>query len=190
MLGLATNNISVWGTVYLTRLYNLPIPLIGYWTGILTLLAGIPATLCGGIIADWFRSKSSGGRMIFGALLSLISLLLWLVILSTDNFSLIITASFVLLFAALAWLGAAAADATEIAGANLRGLAVAVYFFTVNIFAYLIGSNLIGYLNDKLGVTENPRIMRYALLVCPAAGLLSTVCLWLGSRTLNKKSLQ
>jgi MFS family permease len=189
LLGLATNNISVWGTIYLTRLYNLPIPIIGYWTGVLTLLAGVPATLFGGIIADWFRGKSRGGRMFFGALLSIISLGLWLIILSTDNFTLIIAAAFVLLFAALSWLGAAAADATEIAGANLRGLAIAIYFFTVNIFAYLIGSNLIGLLNDQLGASVNPRMMRYALLVCPVACLLSAICLWLGSRSMDDTKL-
>ena len=38
--------------------------------------------------------------------------------------------------------------------------------------AYLIGSNLIGYLSDKFGATENPAMMRYALLVCPISCLL------------------
>jgi len=89
----------------------------------------------------------------------------------------------VLLFAALGWLGAAAADVTEIAGVNLRGLGIAIYFFSVNIAAYLIGSNLIGYLSDRLGATENPSMMRYALLVCPISCLLSAICMFIGSKT-------
>lgn len=184
-LGLATNNISVWGATYFNRLYQIPIPTIGYWAGILTLSAGIPATLLGGIIADKFRQKSRGGRMLYGAILSAISFVLWFIVLFSDNFSVIIPATFILLFAALAWLGAAAADATEIAGANLRGLAVAIYFFSINIFAYIIGSNLIGKLNDFLGATDNPAMMRYALLVCPISCLLATICLLIGSKTLN-----
>jgi len=194
-LGLATNNMSIWGATYLNRLYNIPIPQIGYWFGILTLVAGIPATLLGGVIADQFRKRGRGGRMLYGAILSIISMFLWLVILFNDNFSLIIPAGFVLLFAALAWLGAAAADATEIAGANLRGLAVAIYFFTVNIFAYVIGGLGIGKLNDLAGVTDkatgallNADAMRYTLLVCPVSCLLGFVCLWLGSQVLGKKT--
>ncbi len=188
LFGLATNSLSIWGTVYLNRLYNLPIPQIGYWLGLMTMLAGIPATLFGGAIADWFRQKSRGGRMLFSSLLTITSAFLWVFILFSDNFLLIIPAALVLLFAALAWLGAGAADVTEIAGANLRGLAIAVYFFSINISAYLIGSNLIGYLNDKLGATENPAMMRYALLVCPICCLLSTICLSLGRNTLNRQN--
>jgi MFS family permease len=95
----------------------------------------------------------------------------WLVLIFTDSIPLIIASNLLLLGAALGWLGAAAADATEIAGVKLRGLAIAIYFFSVNIAAYLVGSTLIGILNDKLGASVDPSMMRYALLVCPAACL-------------------
>ena len=159
---------------------------IGFYGGILTLIAGIPATLFGGAIADWFRRNERGGRMFYGSLLSLVSVPFWLLLIFTDNVYLILLANFVLLAAALGWLGAAAADVTEIAGINLRGLGIAVYFFSVNIAAYLVGSNLIGFLNDKFGATENPQLMRYALLVCPISCLLSALLLYLGSKNRNK----
>src|SRR5215213_1904086 len=69
LFGLATNNISVWGATYFNRIFGTPLTSYGYWAGIATLLAGIPATLCGGLIADLFRKKSIGGRMYFGACL-------------------------------------------------------------------------------------------------------------------------
>ncbi len=182
LLGLATNNLSIWGATFYNRVHKLDLLTIGFWAGILTLTAGIPATLFGGVIADWFYRRQRGGRMLYGSLLSLISVPFWLLLIFTDNIALILLANFVLLAAALAWLGAAAADATELAGANLRGFGIAVYFFSVNIAAYLVGSNLIGYLSDRLGATENPSMMRYALLVCPASCLLSAVCLYVGRR--------
>lgn len=182
-LGLATNNLSIWGATFYTRLHKFDLATIGMWGGILTLIAGIPATLFGGVFADWFRRKQAGGRMLYGAGLALVSVPFWLLLIFTDNVYLILLANGVLLFAALAWLGAAAADATEIAGANLRGLAIAIYFFSVNIAAYLIGSNLIGYLSDRFGATENPAMMRYALLVCPISCFLSAIFLYLGSQT-------
>ncbi len=183
LLGLATNNLSIWGATFYARLHKFDLATIGFWGGILTLCAGIPATLFGGVIADWFRKKSKGGRMIYGSILSLISVPFWLLMIFTDNVYLILLANGVLLFAALGWLGAAAADVTEIAGVNLRGLGIAIYFFSVNIAAYLIGSNVIGFLSDKFGGTENPAMMRYALLVCPIACLLSAICLFAGSKT-------
>lgn len=185
LLGLATNNLSIWGATFYSRLHGFDLANIGFWGGILTLSAGIPATIFGGAIADWFRRKNKGGRMFYGSLLSLFSIPCWLLLIFTDNFIFILLANFLLLFAALAWLGAAAADVTEIAGVNLRGLAIAIYFFSVNIAAYLIGSNLIGFLNDKFGATANPQMMRYALLVCPISCLFSAICLLLGSRRLS-----
>jgi len=186
LFGLATNNLSIWGATFYSRLHKFDLAAIGYWGGILTLAAGIPAMLFGGVIADRFRRKWRGGRMFYGMLLCLVSIPFWLLLIFTANVYLILAANFVLLAAALAWLGAAAADVTEIAGIKLRGLGIAIYFFSVNIAAYLIGSNLIGYLNDKLGATANPEMLRYALLVCPVSCLLAAIMLWLGSRSLNK----
>lgn len=184
LLGLATNNLSIWGATFYSRLHKFDLATIGFWGGVLTLTAGIPAALFGGAVADWFKKKGLG-RMLFGSLLALTSAPFWLLLIFSDNIYLILLANFVLLAAALSWLGAAAADATEIAGVNLRGLGIAVYFFSVNIAAYLIGSNLIGFLNDRFGATENPAMMRYALLVCPIACILSSACLWAGSRFLR-----
>jgi len=180
-LGLATNNLSIWGASFYNRLHGFDLITIGFWGGVLTLLAGIPATLFGGAFADFFKRTRKGGRMLYGALVSSLSIPFWIIWLTTSNPLLILTANAVLLFLALSWLGAAAADATELAGSNLRGLAVAIYFFCVNIFAYLIGSNLIGYLSDLLGATSNPSMMRYSLIVCPISCALAAICLLIGS---------
>ena len=196
LLGLATNNLSIWGAVFYTRVHRLDISTIGFYTGIFVIVAGIPATIYGGVLADWFRRKQRGGRMFYGAILSLVSIPFWLLLLFAPNYQTAFFANFILLGAALAWLGAAAADATEIAGAKLRGLAVAIYFFAVNIAAYAVGSTLIGKLNDLAGIVTNPQtgvttnaeMMRYTLLVCPASCLLAAICLWLGSRSLDNSA--
>ena len=187
LLGLATNNMSIWGATFYSRVYKFDLAAIGFWAGVLTLAAGIPATLFGGAIADRFRRWRPGGRMIYGSILAFVSVPFWLVIIFTESIPLIFVGNFVLLAAALAWLGAAAADATEIAGVHLRGLAIAVFFFTVNMAAYLIGSNLIGVLNDRLGATAEPSMMRYALLVCPAVCLAAGFTLLAGGYSRNRE---
>ncbi len=185
LLGLATNNLSIWGATYYGKVHGLELKFIGFWSAILTLAAGIPATLLGGIFADYFRRKNRGGRMFYSASLAAAAVPFWLIFVFSSNINWLLFANFFLLFTGLAWLGAVAADVTEIAGAHLRGLGVAIYFFTVNIAAYIIGSNLIGFLNDKLGATENPAVIRYTLLVCPLSCLLAAICLWFGSQSQN-----
>ncbi len=181
IFGLATNSLSIWGATFFSRLHKIDLPTFGFWAGVMTLAAGIPATLFAGAIADWFK-KIGFGRMIFGTMLCLISIPFWVILIFSENFYLLIPASFVLLITGLGWVGAAAADVTEIAGINLRGLGIAIFFVTVNIASYMIGSNLIGNLSDRFGSTENPAMMRYALLVCPVACLVAALCLWRGSR--------
>lgn len=181
LFGLATNSISIWGAIFISRVHSVDIPTYGFWAGVMTLAAGIPATLFFGAIADWFRQRGHG-RMLFGALLCLISFPMWLVVLFSTNFYLIVPASFVLLATGLGWVGAAAADVTEIAGVNLRGLGVAIFFFAVNIAAYLIGSNAIGIISDRVGSTQSPANMAYALVLCPLACLFASILLWRGSK--------
>lgn len=181
LFGLATNSISIWGAIFISRVHSVDIPTYGFWAGVMTLAAGIPATLFFGAIADWFRQRGHG-RMLFGALLCLISFPMWLVVLFSTNFYLIVPASFVLLATGLGWVGAAAADVTEIAGVNLRGLGIAIFFFAVNIAAYLIGSNAIGIISDRVGSTQSPANMAYALVLCPLACLFASILLWRGSK--------
>jgi MFS family permease len=184
---ISTYSGSDWRRLLKNSLHGFDLITIGFWGGVLTLLAGIPATLFGGAFADFFKRTRKGGRMLYGALVSSLSIPFWIIWLTTSNPLLILTANAVLLFLALSWLGAAAADATELAGSNLRGLAVAIYFFCVNVFAYLIGSNLIGYLSDLLGATSNPSMMRYSLIVCPISCALAAICLLIGSRMMENQ---
>src|SRR5437868_6316416 len=91
VLGLATNNLSIWGVTFYSRLHKFDLPTIGFWGGVLTLAAGIPATLFGGAIADWFK-KIGLGRMLFGSLLALVSVPFWLLLIFSDHVYLILLA--------------------------------------------------------------------------------------------------
>lgn len=186
MFGLASNNLGAWGATFFVRVHSLTLLQAGSLAGLLSVAAGVPGTILGGYVADRFRRLGRGGRMLFGACAALISVPLWLTLLFSNNFVVLFTVCFILLGLALMWLGPAAADVHDIAGPHLRGLGIGVYFFTVIIVAYGIGSPLIGKLSDRLGATANPGQMRYALLVCPIACALGALFLWLGSRSMNK----
>lgn len=188
LFGLASNQLSIWGPTFFNRVHGFGLQLIGNWAGVLSVAAGVPGTILGGVLADRLRGRGRGGRMLFSAVAALVSIPLWLALLFSGNVWVLLPANFALLAVALMWLGPAAADVHDIAGPHLRGLGVGVYFFTVNVAAYGVGAPLIGRANDVLGATANPSMMRYALLLCPAAALLAALLLWRGSRKLESQA--
>jgi MFS family permease len=190
LFGLAANNLGIWGPSFFARVHGMSLAVIGLAAGILSIAAGVPGTILGGYVSDRFRRLGRGGRMYFTACAALVSIPLWVILIFSNNVVLLLIANFILLGLALMWLGPAAADVHDIAGPHLRGLGIGIYFFTVTIVAYGIGSPLIGKLNDWLGVAANPAMMRYSLLVCPLACALSALLLWSGSRALRSEERQ
>ncbi|HEX3253429.1 MAG TPA: MFS transporter [Pyrinomonadaceae bacterium] len=184
--GLAANNLSFWGPTFLTRVYKLDLLTIGKWGGLLTLIAGVPGTILGGYLADKFRRFGRGGRMLFGGLAALIAVPFWLLFIFSGNLLLLLIANLVLLALSLVWLGPAAADVHDIAGPQLRGLGIGVYFFAV-IIAYGIGSLIIGQVNDWLGAATTPLNMRFSMLLCPFACLIAAISLWRGYRVTSRE---
>jgi len=185
LFGLASNNLGIWVPSFFVRVHGMSLVLIGTVAGILSIAVGVPVTIFGGYASDRFRRFGKGGRMLFSTCAALASVPLWLVLLFSGNAALLLVLNFVLFGLALSWLGPAAADVHDIAGPHLRGLGIGIYFSTVNIVAYGVGAPVIGKLNDLLGVSSIPGLMRYSLLICPVACALSAWLLWSGSRALH-----
>jgi MFS family permease len=185
LFGIASNNLGIWVPSFFVRVHGMSLSTIGMVAGTLSIVVGVPVTILGGFMSDRFRRFGKGGRMLFSAGLAIASVPLWLVLLFNNNLMVLLILNSVLFGLALMWLGPAAADVHDIAGPHLRGLGIGIYFSTVNICAYGIGSPLIGKLSDKLGVGASPGVMRYSLLVCPVACALSALLLWRGSRALK-----
>ena len=186
LLGLASNNLGIWGTAFFVRVHHFSLMAVGTAAGLISIVVGVPAMVLGGYFSDRVSRLFGGGRMAFTASVAIASVPLWIALLFTNNVPMLVGVNVVLYALAIMWVGPATADVTEIAGPNLRGLAIGVFFSTVNIVAYGLGSPLIGKISDILGVTADPQQMRYSLLVCPVACALGAVMLWLGSRARQK----
>ncbi|HYU26068.1 MAG TPA: MFS transporter [Thermoanaerobaculia bacterium] len=170
LVGLASNNLGIWGPTFYVRIHHLSLKVVGTAAGILSIAVGMPAMILGG----WFSDRVKR-RMAFTAAAALASVPLWIALLTLDRIALLIAVNVVLYALSILWVGPATADVTEIAGPRLRGLAIGIFFSIVNITAYGIGSPLIGKLSDKWG-------LQTALLVCPAACAVGALLLWMGSR--------
>ncbi len=182
LFGLASNNLGPWATAFFVRVHEMSLAQIGAAAGILSVVVGVPVMILGGYLSDRFRRLGRGGRMALSSWAALASAPLWLGMLFVDQIGWLVLLSVPLFGLALMWVAPATADLHEIAGPHLRGLGIGIFFSTVNIVAYIIGTPLIGKLNDALGVTADPERMRLSLLVCPAACALAALLLWLGSR--------
>jgi len=182
LYALSSNNLGTWGAAFFQRVHGLSLMTVGTAAGIVSVVVGIPAMVLGGYVSDRLSRRFEGGRMALTAWAALASIPLWIGLLFANNFFLIVILSVVLYALALMWVGAATADVHDLAGPHLRGLAIGIFFSTVNIVAYGIGGPLIGKISDVLGVGTNPEMMRYSLLACPAACAIAAVLLWRGSR--------
>ena len=177
LFGLASNNLGIWAATFFVRVHGFSLLTIGVVGGILSIFVGVPAMITAGALSDRIKR-----RMSLTALAALISIPLWIGLLFTNNIALLVSINVLLYGLAVMWVGPATADVHDVAGPNLRGVAIGVFFSIVNIVAYGIGSPLIGKISDLLGVTTNPQRMRFSLLVCPIACALSAATLWMGSR--------
>src|SRR5258707_98592 len=181
LFGLAANNLGIWVPTFFIRVHGMSIALIGAWAGIMSIVVGVPITILGGYLSDRFRRRGRGGRLAFSAKAALVSIPLWLGLLFSNQIVVLVILNVFLFGLALMWLAPASADLHEMSGPHLRGLGIGIFFSTVNLLAYGLGSPPIGKLNDKLGVPVHPEQMRYALLVCPAACAVAARLLWLVS---------
>ncbi len=185
LFALAANSLTMWGPAFFTRVHGMDIATIGFMAGTLAVAGGVPGTILGGYVADRFRRRGRGGRMLFTACGALAAIPLWFILLFSNTPALLVVAILIMYGVALMWLGPAAADVQDIVGPQLRGLGIGVYFFTVNVIGYGIGPPIIGKVNDLFGVSSAPQRMRYALLIAPLACLLSALFLLIGSRKLQ-----
>jgi MFS family permease len=182
LFALSSNNLGIWGPTFFVRVHHLSLTVVGVAAGILSIIIGIPSMILGGYHSDRFSQSFAGGRMAFTAWAAALSIPLWIAVLFANNLTVIVIVNIVLYGLALMWVGPATADVHDIAGPNLRGIGIGIFFSIVNIVAYGLGAPLIGRLSDLLGVAKNPDQMRLSLLVCPIACALGALLLWMGSR--------
>jgi len=182
LIGLASNNLGIWGTTFFVRMHHFSLMTVATAAGLISTVVGVPAMVFGGYFSDRVSRMLRGGRMAFTSSVALASVPLWIALLYTNNIPVLIAVNILLYALAIMWVGPATADVTEIAGPKLRGLAIGIFFSTVNIAAYAIGSPLIGNISDAGD-------LRKGLLVCPVACALGAVMLWMGSRARTRSEM-
>ncbi|MBS1812989.1 MAG: MFS transporter [Acidobacteria bacterium] len=170
-------------------------------------LVGVVGLLGGGIMADWARRWRPDGRMIISALALLVSTpCVYLAIAQPKGairgFIALMGVGWMLIYVYYVTVYPAVQDIVE---PNLRGTAMALYFFAMYVLGGAFGTSMLGMLSDyyaksamrAAGASTLTEVFRAeglhnAFYIVPLVSLVLAIVLFAGSRTITKdmKKLQ
>jgi predicted MFS family arabinose efflux permease len=174
MMTFAIGGMQVWMPTFLSRMRGVPLAEANLRFGLMTLAAGILATMLGGWLGDRMEARKRGGHCLISAIgmsLALPSVLLAVFQTGTWMYPAIFMGEFFLLLNT-APLNAAILNSVS---APIRSTAFAVNIFTIHLLGDAFSPGLMGYISDRSN-------MQMAFVAASAAIALSAGVLFLGVR--------
>lgn len=205
---LQTFNMYAFGqflTPYMMRYYGQDIRTAGFTTMVVFGLSGIPGLLLGGVIGDAVMKRWTSGRLLIAALSLLASVPLIFLGLGTPagealRFVLLMGTAVALMNVYYSTVYPAIQDVIE---PGLRGTAMSIYFFAMYVLGAALGPLGTGLASDfftrRAAVLSGVSVitqqtlepfraqgLHSAMYIIPALGLLLTLVLFAGSRTVTR----
>jgi MFS family permease len=174
MMTFAVGGMQVWMPTFLSRMRGVPLAEANLRFGLMTLAAGIPATMLGGWLGDRMEARKRGGHCLISAIgmsLALPSVLLAVFHTGSWMYPAIFIGEFFLLLNT-APLNAAILNSVS---APIRSTAFAVNIFTIHLLGDAFSPSLMGYISDRSN-------MQMAFVAASAAIALSAGVLFVGVR--------
>lgn len=193
-------------TPFLMRYHGLDIQQANFVSMLVYGVMGAPGLLVGGLIGDWALKRRKDGRMLLGAGAILLSVPTVYFALNTPKgsttvFLVLMGLACALMYFYYSTVYSTIQDVTEPAS---RGTAMAVYFFAMYVLGASMGPYATGLLSDFFtkraatlsGITETTQAalepfraegLHTAMYAIPALGILLTLILLAGSRSVSKE---
>jgi MFS transporter, Spinster family, sphingosine-1-phosphate transporter len=174
MMTFAVGGMQVWMPTFLTRIRGVPLVEANLRFGLMTLAAGILATLLGGWLGDRMEAIRRGGHCLLSAIgmtLALPAVLLAVFSAGPAMYPAIFLGEFFLLLNT-APLNAAILNSVS---APIRSTAFAVNIFTIHLLGDAFSPSLMGFVSDRTN-------MQMAFVAASAAIALSAAVLFVGVR--------
>lgn len=190
---------------YLGRYHGVGLRQANTITAIVLGAVGVIGLLGGGVLADWARRRSPRGRMLVGSLsLVVLTPCLYLALRlpagSITPFMLLMGIGWTFFFVYYVTVYPTVQDVVE---PELRGTAMAIYFFAMYVLGGAFGTSALGFLSDhfarramvEAGAQSLSELHRAvglhdALLVVPVISLLLALILFAGSRTVARDMMR
>jgi MFS family permease len=174
MMTFAIGGMQVWMPTFLSRMRHVPLAEANLRFGLMTLAAGISATMLGGWLGDRMEARKRGGHCLISAIgmsLALPSVLLAVFHAGSWMYPAIFMGEFFLLLNT-APLNAAILNSVS---APIRSTAFAVNIFTIHLLGDAFSPSLMGYISDRSN-------MQIAFVAASVAIAISAGVLFLGVR--------
>ncbi len=174
MMTFAVGGMQVWMPTFLFRIRGVPLAEANLRFGLMTLAAGILATMLGGWLGDRMEARKRGGHCLISAIgmtLALPAVLLAVFHAGSWMYPAIFLGEFFLLLNT-APLNAAILNSVS---APIRSTAFAVNIFTIHLLGDAFSPSLMGYISDRSN-------MQMAFVAASAAIAISAGVLFLGVR--------
>ena len=174
MMTFAVGGMQVWMPTFLSRMRGVPLATANLRFGLMTLAAGIGATMLGGWLGDRMEARRRGGHCLISAIgmsLALPAVLLAVFIGGRWMFPVIFLGEFFLL------LNTAPVNAAILnsVSAPIRASAMAVNIFTIHLLGDAFSPSLMGYISDRSN-------LQMAFVAASVAIALSAAVLFVGVR--------
>lgn len=180
LLSFSSYGTSAWLPAYFTRHFGWDASRIGLWFGAIVMVCGTLGIVAGGWIADWMRERGyRDATMRVGLLVCLLWVPPGLTAFLVDSPGWSLAALAVAQFFTSAPFGVAPAAIQQMAPANLRGQASAVYLFVINLIGLGLGPTAVALATDYLFADDNA-VGYSLLLVTGLAHAVSGLLLWRG----------
>jgi MFS family permease len=198
--------VNAYMPLYLFRYYEMSPARAGYISAVVLGAVGVVSLLVGGLVADWVRKRWDNGRMMLAALSLLVSTPLVFLSLTLPKsqmifFTILMGLGWLLFYVYYVTVYPAIQDVVE---PNLRGTAMALYFFAMYVLGGAFGSKIVGMLSDYFAlraaahagmIVTNVNLapaefraigLHQAFYSAPIISLLLAAVLFAGSRTIKR----
>jgi len=167
---------SAWMPSFLQRYHGLSLVQAGGLTGFVFATAGLLGVISGGWLADWLARRRADGRMrliLIGAVLAAPLTTGALYIEPRGGF---LACFWLTSMISSMWFSPGTSTVHDLVEPRHRGIAIAIYFFFINILGFALGPLTVGLVSDLAGE------LRTAMMLCPAMGILGGITIRLGTR--------
>ena len=163
---------------------------LGVALGLISGVFGALSSMVGGWVADKVSVSDIRRSMIAPALAVLVSVPIFIVMLSVTNVNLALTLLIIPYLLNNLWYGPVYATTQGLVPPNMRATAAAILLFIINLIGLGLGPLFVGIASDLFAGPAgmgSAQGIRWALIVTSLFGLLSFGCFWMARRTIAQE---
>ena len=167
----AMGGFAIWGAIFLHEAHQMSTGSADAIFGQILAGTGLVATLLGGLLASWLRTKTPAGYVWVMSVSMIVATPISLYALTVGDATLSLIGLGAAMFFLFLPTGPITSEIFEIVPVHLRASAVALCTFMIHLFGDLSSPTIVGYVSDAFGA------LRHGVLILPAM-LLVGAALW------------